>query len=93
MEPPAAGEVRTLDVQRAGTNYVASLASLAAASAELSPPERRQLREVTLAAMSGAAFELRRLSGEDPVTAELYRATRAAWLGDPSGLEEGEGDR
>lgn len=61
-----------LMVQQAGTDYVAAIATMVADSGRLSTEELRIGREVALAAMSGAAFELRQLDGGDPVVDELH---------------------
>lgn len=75
----------SLAVQRAGTSYVAAIADLATDSGRLSRSDLRIGREVALSAMSGAAFELRRLTAGDPVVDELHqlveRARREAALG------------
>lgn len=70
-----------LDLQRAGTDYVAAIGRLVADS-NLSAARLRVGREVALAAMSGAAHELRLLSS-DPATVEIQRLVLAAWTGDP----------
>lgn len=67
-----------LALQRAGTEYVAAIARLVADSARLSEAERRRGREVALAAMSGAAFELRLLTGESEEAAEIHRVASRA---------------
>lgn len=76
---------RSLAVQRAGTSYVAAIADLATDSGRLSRSDLRTGREVALSAMSGAAFELRRLTAGDPVVDELHqlveRARREAAVG------------
>lgn len=69
-----------LDLQRSGTDYVAAIGRLVADST-LSATRLRVGREVALAAMSGAAHELRLLSS-DPTTAEIQRLVLAAWTGD-----------
>lgn len=70
-----------LDLQRTGTDYVAAIGRLVADS-NLSAARLRVGREVALAAMSGAAHELRLLSS-DPATVEIQRLVLAAWTGDP----------
>lgn len=77
--------VPALAVQRAGTEYVAAIARLANETNRLSPADRRIGREVVLAAMSGAAYELERLNGTDPGSSEIHRLVEAAWLGSPAG--------
>jgi len=77
--------VRALDVQQAGTEYVVAIARLADDANRLSPADRRAGREVALAAMSGAAYELGRLSGPDPITADIHRLIEKAWLGPAGG--------
>lgn len=77
--------VPALAVQRAGTEYVAALARMADDANRLSPADRRTGREVALAAMSGAAYELVRLGGPDPVTVDIHRSIEEAWLGVPTG--------
>lgn len=72
---------RALAIQRAGTEYVAAIASLANESDRVSGEDVRAGREVAFAAMSGAAYELRRLSGPDPdsETSEIRRLVEDAW--------------
>lgn len=45
-------------IQSAGTGYVSSLAQLSEMSAQLSPDERRQAREVAVSVLAGAIAEL-----------------------------------
>lgn len=78
FEAPA-GSSPTLAVQRAGTEYVASIARLVADSGRLSPEDLRAGREVALAAMSGAAFELWLLSEKDAATTAIHRLVVEAW--------------
>jgi len=70
-----------LAIQRAGTEYVAAIASLANAADRVSGEDLRTGREVAFAAMSGAAYELRRLgdSDLDPETSEIRRLVEDAW--------------
>jgi len=70
-----------LAIQRAGTEYVAAIASLANAADGVSGEDLRTGREVAFAAMSGAAYELRRLgdSDLDPETSEIRRLVEDAW--------------
>lgn len=60
-----------LDVQRAGTDYVATIARLVADSARLSAADIHTGREVGLAAMAGAAHELRLLRDDSRVSSDL----------------------
>lgn len=84
-ERPAAAPSPALTVQRAGTDYVASIARLVADTA-ISGAERHAGREVALAALSGALHELSLLPsgaalGEDPgpaVDRLRRRTTRVA---------------
>jgi hypothetical protein len=70
-----------LAIQRAGTEYVAAIASLADEADGVSGADLRTGREVAFAAMSGAAYELRRLgdSDLDPETSEIRRLVEDAW--------------
>ncbi|MGD8495378.1 MAG: hypothetical protein PVF05_04250 [Gemmatimonadales bacterium] len=68
-----------LAIQRAGTEYVAAIANLADDVAGLTTEDVRTGREVALAAMSGAAFELRRLGDPNPETSEIRRLVEDAW--------------
>ncbi|HEX5042850.1 MAG TPA: hypothetical protein VFV75_08075 [Candidatus Polarisedimenticolaceae bacterium] len=76
----------TLAIQRTGTAYVAAIARMADVDQGLSGADLRTGREVALAAMSGAAYELGRLGQQDPATSEIRRLAEGLWLG-PS--EEG----
>lgn len=73
-ETPETLMLQHLAVQQAGTDYVAAIAMMVDDSGRLSTEELRMGREVALAAMSGAAFELRQLDGADAVVNELYEA-------------------
>lgn len=53
------------EVQRTGTAYVEAVARFRAIAADSAPGAVRQAREVALAAVHGAAFELARLYPED----------------------------
>lgn len=64
----------TLAVQRAGTSYVAAIAELTTDPTS----DLRTGREVALSAMSGAAFELRRLAEGDPVVRQLHELVERA---------------
>lgn len=68
-----------LAIQRAGTEYVAAIANLADDMAGLATEDVRTGREVALATMSGAAFELRRLGDSNPETSEIRRLLEDAW--------------
>lgn len=69
---------RTLAVQRAGTSYVAAIAELATDPDRLSRSDVRTGQEVALSAMSGAAFELRRLAAGDPIVHQLHEMVEQA---------------
>jgi hypothetical protein len=58
---------------------VAAIANLADDVAGLTTEDVRTGREVALAAMSGAAFELRRLGDPNPETSEIRRLVEDAW--------------
>lgn len=75
---PASGLGPSLALQRAGTEYVAAIARLVADSSRLSEAERRRGREVALAAISGAAFELRLLTNESAEATEIHRLAHQA---------------
>ncbi|HYJ79395.1 MAG TPA: hypothetical protein VEW03_07345 [Longimicrobiaceae bacterium] len=60
-------------VQRAGTEYVAAVASFAALGGTASEMELAQGRDAALAAMYGAAKELTRLSTADSSASQIYR--------------------
>lgn len=79
--PPA------LAVQQAGTNYVAAIALMVEDSNHLSTDDLNKGREVALAAMSGAAFELRQLRGGDPVADELHEMVELVRYGDAVGVD------
>lgn len=70
-----------LAAQQAGTEYVAAIARLVADSSEMTDAERRLGRDVGLAAMVGAAYELRLLSPGDGATEEIHRVTETTWTG------------
>jgi hypothetical protein len=69
----------SLAIQRAGTEYVAAIATLADEMTGATAEELRTGREVALAAMSGAAFELRRLDDSDRQASEILRLVDDAW--------------
>lgn len=77
----------SLVVQRAGTAYVAAIADLVAEPDRLTTADVRTSREVALSAMSGAAFELRRLAGGDPVADELHELVERARREAAAGME------
>lgn len=93
QDPPAAVDGRgadmppALDVQRAGTDYVAAIALMVADSSRLSSEDLRTGREVALAAMSGAASELRLLHGGDSSVDELHRVVERARLLAAAGVD------
>ena len=68
----AAQPVAAATIQRAGSEYVASLASFASDD----PYVASQAREAALAAIHGASIELAKLSPDDPAAAELSRVVR-----------------
>lgn len=68
----------TFAVQRAGTSYVAAIAELATDPDRLSTSDLYTGREVALSAMSGAAFELRRLTADDPIFHQLHELVERA---------------
>lgn len=84
--PPAAADgppaetPAALDLQRAGTDYVAAIAVMVADSSRLSSEDLRTGREVALAAMSGATSELRLLHSGTSSVEELYRVVERARL-------------
>lgn len=86
LDGPAAEAFPALEVQRAGTEYVAAIAGMVADSNRLSSDDLRTGREVALAAMSGAASELRLLHGGDWSVDELHRLVERARL-DAAGVE------
>lgn len=71
-----------LAAQQAGTEYVAAIARLVADSSRMTEAERRLGRDVGLAAMVGAAHELRLLSPGDGAAEEIHRLTQTAWTGE-----------
>lgn len=82
---PGAAADRTVSVspaiavQRAGTDYVAAVGRLVADSSQLSAADLSTAREVALAALSGAAYELTLLRADDPQAAEIHRLAKRAW--------------
>ncbi|MFQ5680236.1 MAG: hypothetical protein ACE5HP_12365 [Gemmatimonadota bacterium] len=74
-------------VQRAGSAYVTALGTLAQFADTSAGPAVRQGREAALAALYGAAAELARLEGNDPLPVLLREALRAAdaWRAERSG--------
>lgn len=85
-ETPETLILQHLAVQQAGTDYVAAIAMMVDDSGRLSTEELRMGREVALAAMSGAAFELRQLDGADAVVNELYEAVARVRDGVDAGM-------
>lgn len=81
VSPVPGAPTPALAIQRAGTEYVAAIASLANEADGVSGEDLRTGREVAFAAMSGAAYELRRLgdSDLDPETSEIGRLVEDAW--------------
>lgn len=86
-EGPVAETPPALDVQRAGTDYVAAIALMVADSSRLSSEDLRTGREVALAAMSGAASELRLLHGGESSVEELHRVVERARLDAAAGTD------
>lgn len=84
-EGPGAEISQPLTVQQAGTDYVAAIAMMVADSGRLSTDELRMGREVALAVMSGAAFELRQLDGGDPTVDELHEVVTRVRYGVAAG--------
>ncbi|HSR42713.1 MAG TPA: hypothetical protein VLL48_11085, partial [Longimicrobiales bacterium] len=77
-----------LDIQSAGSRYVATLARFSGEAARLSVEERRMAREVALAALYGAAVELLREAGDDE-TLEAVAEMVARRRGDSGQLNDG----
>lgn len=86
FDEPASEIPPALAVQQAGTNYVAAIALMVEDSGRLPTDDIRTGREVALAAMSGAAFELRRLDGGDPVADELHEVIERVRYGSDNGV-------
>lgn len=63
--------VAAADVQRAGTEYVAAIARFRATASDAPAPAVDQARDVVLATVHGAAWELARLSPRDPTARDL----------------------
>ena len=59
-------------VQRAGTDYVAALAELRGAKARLAPDVVGQGRDAAVAALEGAAWELKQLGADDRTAAAIF---------------------
>ena len=72
-----------LAAQQAGTEYVAAIARLVADSSRLSERERSLGREVGLAAMVGAAYELRLLSPGETAD-QIHRLIETTWTREPA---------
>jgi hypothetical protein len=64
------------EVQRTGTAYVAAVARFRAVAADSAPGDVAQAREVALAAVHGAAFELARLHPDDSTAREILVLAR-----------------
>jgi hypothetical protein len=64
------------EVQRTGTAYVAAVAHFGAVAADSAPGAVAQAREVALAAVHGAAFELASLHPDDPTAGEILALAR-----------------
>lgn len=79
---PGVAPSPAIEVQRAGTEYVATMARLVADSVGISPAEMRTAREVGLAALYGAAFELTRLPVASDATSEIEELAKRAWTGE-----------
>jgi hypothetical protein len=68
--------IAAAEVQRTGTAYVAAVARFREVAADSAPAAVAQAREVTLAAVHGAAFELARLHPDDPTAREILVLAR-----------------
>jgi len=64
------------EVQRTGTAYVEAVARFRTVAADSAPGAVEQAREVALAAVHGAAFELARLHPEDATAREILALAR-----------------
>lgn len=64
------------EVQRTGTAYVAAVARFRAVAGDSAPAAVAQAREVALAAVHGAAFELARLHPDDRTVREILVLAR-----------------
>jgi hypothetical protein len=64
------------EVQRTGTAYVAAVAHFGDVVADSAPGAAGQARDVALAAVHGAAFELARLHPDDPTAGEILALAR-----------------
>lgn len=64
------------EVQRTGTAYVEAVARFRAIAADSAPDAVGQARDVALAAVHGAAFELARLHPEDPTARGILALAR-----------------
>ena len=60
-----------VSIQSEGTEYVAAVTRFAREAARLTPDEREQAREASLAVMHGAAWELLRFEPDDPVAGKV----------------------
>ena len=69
--PAPDGLAAAAAVQRAGTEYVAALADLRDARARLGTEVVGQARDAAMAALEGAAFELKQLGAEDRTAAGI----------------------
>jgi hypothetical protein len=70
--PAPDGLAAAAAVQRAGTEYVAALAELREAKARLGTEVVGQARDAALAALEGAAFELKQLGAGDRTAAGIF---------------------
>lgn len=86
FDEPASETPPALAVQQAGTNYVAAIALMVQDAGRLPTDDLRTGREVALAAMSGAVFELQRLDGGDPVADELHEVIERVRYGSDTGV-------
>jgi hypothetical protein len=68
--------VAAAEVQRTGTAYVAAVARFRAVAGDSAPGAVAQAREVALAAVHGAAFELARLHPDDRTAREILVLAR-----------------
>ncbi|MEX2663197.1 MAG: hypothetical protein WD227_14805 [Vicinamibacterales bacterium] len=72
VQPAPVGLAAAAAVQRAGTEYVAVLAELREAKARLGTDVVGQARDAALAALEGAAFELKQLGAGDRTAAGIF---------------------
>jgi len=71
---PSASPVANLPVsiQSEGTEYVAAVTRFAQEAGRMTPIEREQAREASLAVMHGAAWELLQFEPDDPVAGKVF---------------------